>query len=246
MPLNVKNETAYSGMGNYSTDKLVKGLATIESGFGYHNAGALLSLDAGVYKALDPSDADLKYAFGVLLEKADARTSAVSALVGVRGVFNLEFVYIPYYDEFAGDGTATEFTLSHRPQEGTVNVFVNGVKQAEGIDYTVDYLESKIVFSTAPDAGAEIKVWYGSGVRHYRFNTQGFSAGEAIKKGSLALYDETRLMAETEYTVDYTTGDITLNEAPSDYIDVYYITPDYELVLRNAEGQEIYVVNLRR
>lgn len=243
MPLNVKEQAGYSGMGDYLTDRLVRGLGTIAAGFGYHSPGALLSLNAGVLVALDPSNADLKYAYGVLLERADARTSAASVLTAIRGVFALDFVFVPYHDSFAGDGSTTEFTLTHRPKENSVNVFVDGTKKAEGIDYTINYLSSKIIFNEAPSDGATINVWYGSGLRHYRFNTQGFDAGEAIKKGSLALYEGSRLMAETEYTVNYSTGEITLNEPPDGYVDIYYITPDYELVLRDAEGQEIYVVN---
>jgi uncharacterized protein (TIGR02217 family) len=66
-----------------------------------------------------------------------------------------------------GDGATTAFqmikrytvgaTASHtrtikKPQTGTVRVAVDGVVQAEGVDFTVDYATGIVTFTTAPGA----------------------------------------------------------------------------------------------
>lgn len=44
------------------------------------------------------------------------------------------------------------------PVSGTVLVWVNGVAQVEGVDFTVDYTTGEITFSVAPGAGEDVEV----------------------------------------------------------------------------------------
>lgn len=57
------------------------------------------------------------------------------------------------------NGTNTVFTIAQAPLEGeTVDVFLDGLKQRPGTDYTVS--GSTITFTTAPVAGQTIRVDY--------------------------------------------------------------------------------------
>jgi len=61
---------------------------------------------------------------------------------------------------FTGDGTTTSFTLTDPPVvPAGVMVFVDGVLQREGSGNNFQSTGSTIVFSTAPDNGAEIDVY---------------------------------------------------------------------------------------
>jgi hypothetical protein len=56
------------------------------------------------------------------------------------------------------DGVTTVFTLSETPVLGSEQVFLNGILQEEGVDYTIDGAE--ITFAVAPDVGFTIRVSY--------------------------------------------------------------------------------------
>jgi uncharacterized protein (TIGR02217 family) len=47
-----------------------------------------------------------------------------------------------------------------KPVEGTVRVALGGDELQESIDYTIDFIQGKIVFKTAPPSGAEIRAGF--------------------------------------------------------------------------------------
>lgn len=241
--LNVKDVAGYQAMDKYVDNSLIKAMGMIASGQGVYPAGALLSVQNGIFVNVDPADSVLKSTFAVALDSFDARSEAASIIVSGRGIFSLDFVFIPRHDAFTGDGTTTTFTLSYRPKRDTVTVYVNGAKKLEDMDYTVDYFNRTITFNVAPASGDTIDVYYGDGLREFTFNTQTFNVGEAIQRDSLALYQDGSKVDESEYTVDYDNGIITMNETPTSEITVYYVTPAFEAVRADAMWQEIFIVN---
>lgn len=61
---------------------------------------------------------------------------------------------------FAGNGSTTSFTLSDPPVvPAGIMVFVDGILQREGSGNNYESIGSNIVFSVAPDSGAEIDVY---------------------------------------------------------------------------------------
>lgn len=60
-------------------------------------------------------------------------------------------------DQFAGDGTTTTFALSALPPSANcVIAFVDGIQQRKTTNFTIS--NQNIIFTTAPDSGAEIDV----------------------------------------------------------------------------------------
>jgi methyl-accepting chemotaxis protein len=69
-------------------------------------------------------------------------------------------------DVFTGNGLERTFTLRSPPvAENSETVFVDGVLQVRGVDYTIDYTTGQITFTTPPDDGASIVVVYSAEVR---------------------------------------------------------------------------------
>jgi hypothetical protein len=59
--------------------------------------------------------------------------------------------YRSAFDTNVGDGETTEFKLAHgNVKSGTLVVYVGNTLQEENTDYTVDYEEGMITFSSAP------------------------------------------------------------------------------------------------
>lgn len=60
-----------------------------------------------------------------------------------------------------GDGSTTQFTLAHIPvEEYSEIIYLDGVEQTRGTDYTIDYETGMITFSTAPSSGVAITADY--------------------------------------------------------------------------------------
>jgi len=60
-----------------------------------------------------------------------------------------------------GDGVTTTFTLADPPiLENSETIYVDGVAQTKGTDYTIDYKTGQITFTTAPVSGAVITADY--------------------------------------------------------------------------------------
>lgn len=73
------------------------------------------------------------------------------------------YVTVPYTDSFTGDGATTVFPLTYGRRVYNVEVYVDGVLQVSGVDYTVldSTTAAKIQFLiSAPGAGANIIVNY--------------------------------------------------------------------------------------
>jgi Pectate lyase superfamily protein/Chaperone of endosialidase len=67
------------------------------------------------------------------------------------------------YDTFTGDGVTTQFTLQTDPATlGNMDVSVDGQTYVPGTDHTL--VGQNVVFTVAPNLGAEILVRYGQGV----------------------------------------------------------------------------------
>jgi hypothetical protein len=63
-------------------------------------------------------------------------------------------------ETFSGDGTTTSFTLVNGPTvPAGIMVFVDGIQQREGTGNNFVSTGSTVVFSAAPDSGAEIDVY---------------------------------------------------------------------------------------
>ena len=56
------------------------------------------------------------------------------------------------------NGSNTSFTLAHTPTTGSEYVWLNGILQTEGTDYTIT--GATITFTTAPETGATLRVSY--------------------------------------------------------------------------------------
>jgi hypothetical protein len=91
-----------------------------------------------------------------------AGPAGADGAVGPTGPAGPAGSYVPYQEVFAGNGSTTEFTLTHTPNAaGFVLVFRNGllVAQGPGLDqYTVT--ASALTFGTAPVVGQELICWY--------------------------------------------------------------------------------------
>jgi hypothetical protein len=67
-------------------------------------------------------------------------------------------------DTFSGDGTTTTFTLTNSNVKNVRSVTVDGNAQSFGTDYSVDYSNATITFTTAPATGTDnISVQYDYG-----------------------------------------------------------------------------------
>jgi len=58
-----------------------------------------------------------------------------------------------------GDGETTEFDLDHSPVvENSETIYIEGVEQTRGTDYTMDYDNGQIQFASAPGLGASYSI----------------------------------------------------------------------------------------
>jgi hypothetical protein len=100
---------------------------------------------------------DIKNELVVLLRNADVLSTTE------RGVTTTT-------DEFNGDGSETEFTLTNTNVRNVRSVTVGGTPQTFGTDYIVNYATAVITFITAPTSGTnnvDIQYDYGSGDKIY-------------------------------------------------------------------------------
>lgn len=68
-------------------------------------------------------------------------------------------------EEFNGDNSEVDFVASNTPLRNVRSVTVGGVSQSYGSDYTVDYVNATITFTSAPATGVnnvDIEYDYGS------------------------------------------------------------------------------------
>lgn len=73
-------------------------------------------------------------------------------------------------DEFDGDETETQFTLSNSNVKNVRSVTIDDVAQTFGTDYTVNYSTAVITFTSAPGTGTDnvdVEYDYGSGDKIY-------------------------------------------------------------------------------
>ena len=232
-----------------------KALGIIASGQGKYPAGGLWTVSGKEYVKINPSATDdTAVTYGVNLSSIDARSESQLTTIGHRGTFTLEKVFIPKYQSFVGDGATTTFSLGEPPKQGTVSVAIDGTLKLENTDYTVDYSTGDITFTAAPESGATIEIWYGRALiedKHRQFGGDGttttFSVDETIEWDYIEVFvDGIQQTKGTDYTVDYSAGTITFTTAPSAgaVIDVYYKHVVDESVIRKAEDNEIYLIQM--
>lgn len=97
-----------------------------------------------------------------------------------------------------GDGSETVFRLAKtytsgsqvvtkfitKPKSGTIQIWVNGVLQTEGVTYTLDYATGQATFSSPPTSGHEVE-WSGEFYLECRFGAE----ADATLGASLDGYD---------------------------------------------------------
>jgi len=237
------NSTLYS-LSSYIYDPAhtFKAMGNIKSGFGNFGVGAMVSCSDGVYQRINTGNAALKYCYGVLSDTVNAQSDTAIGGILHRGVFDVHEIYVAAQETFSPANGATSVTLSYTPKVGTVEVYVDGTANTE---WSIDG-DDLTGFSAF--AGTEsVVVYYGWGAKKQTFtSTTSLACGEAIKEGTLSVYDgDTKLTegASSNYTVNYSTGAITLAESPSGTVTVRYLTSDFMSVLIDAEEMEIYAIN---
>jgi hypothetical protein len=132
-------------------------------------------------------------------------------------------------DVFAGDGSTTDFTLSETPANvNTLLVIVDGIVQKATTNYTL--ASTTLSFTSAPDASAEIEVKH-LGVRGIvrrgpDWNLDNFSGDGSTTAFTLTTagvntnsawvyYNGVMLKPTTDYTVNSSSGVMTLTFAPT-------------------------------
>jgi len=58
-------------------------------------------------------------------------------------------------EEFNGDGNITQFQLANTNAKNVRNITVDDVSKTFGTDYTVDYVNAQVNFTTAPGSGTD-------------------------------------------------------------------------------------------
>ena len=237
------NSTSYALSEHiYDPSHTFKAMGNIKSGFGNFGVGALVTCSGGVYQRVNTSDADLKYAYGVLSGTVNAKSDTAIGGILHRGVFDVHEIYVAAKETFSPSNGDTSVTLSYTPKAGTVEVYVDDSLNTE---WSIDG-DDLTGFSAF--AGTEsVDVYYGWGAKKQTFtSTTSCDCEEAIKEGTLSVYDGDTKLTEgsgDDYTVNYTTGVITLASSPSGTVTVRYLTSDFISVLVDAEEMEIYAIN---
>lgn len=149
-----------------------------------------------------------------------------------------------------GDGVTKVYPLPSAPVRfGTLNVYIDGNLMVENEDYTCDYTTGIITFIEAPGLGKEITVRYEhliSGTSKVRVDdgdgvTKEFYTPNApVGTVGFKVYINGQLQRESDYTINYEEGKVTLNEAPSlgaevtlEYLDLTGGYPAGETVVQN-------------
>lgn len=124
-----------------------------------------------------------------------------------------------------GDGVTTVYNTPSSPiKAGTLKVWNDSVEQIEGQDYTVDLTTGAITFTVAPALGKELTVKYTQVVSGAVTAQVGTADGSKttfytptapIASNKFAVYVDNQLIAPAQYTVDYSTGEITFTAAPT-------------------------------
>lgn len=93
---------------------------------------------------------------------------------------------------FSGDNSTTEFSLTSLPLCAVTSVSISSVAQTEFVNYTVDYENNKVVFSSAPASGSSnISISYVYGINW-------IFAGEARTDLSFESYPRISVQALSE------------------------------------------------
>jgi hypothetical protein len=132
-------------------------------------------------------------------------------------------------DNFTGDGSTTDFTLSETPANvNTLLVIVDGIVQKATTNYTL--ASTTLSFTSAPDASAEIEVKH-LGVRGIvrrgpDWNVDNFTGDGSTTAFTLTTagvntnsawvyYNGVMMVPTTDYSVNTSTGVVTMTFAPS-------------------------------
>lgn len=149
-----------------------------------------------------------------------------SEIINIINNYNTEITNI-----FTGDGQTTEITLNNKPNEYTLRVYLNGVRQHPN-DYSV--VDTTVTFNDPPLWGDIIQVFYepykpsqeiGGEVPTGSIDGSNaeFTLSETPDPGSVNVYLNGILQTSSAYIVN---GDVvTLNQAP---LDGDYIIIDYK------------------
>lgn len=103
-------------------------------------------------------------------------------------------------DPIYGETGNTETRNIFLPEPGTVTIYVDGIEQEENVDYTVNYKNGKVTFTTAPGEGAVLE-WTGRFYTPVRFVEDEVPSDEFK---ALMKYDPTA----DEYLLDRAAGPI--------------------------------------
>jgi len=80
---------------------------------------------------------------------------------GACALIKCKLIQITGENVGTGDGVTTTFYLANPPvEEESEEIYVDGVLQTKGTDYTIDYETGQINFTTAPPSGATITANY--------------------------------------------------------------------------------------
>ena len=172
--------------------KTTEGRVQIEvrrEAFGPADWASLLSFfhsmksQSDIFRVRDWTD----YTAGVILEANGSLTPSTPELIaegdGVRTVFELTKSYTTSY----GSLLPSAKRRIRRPVD-PAKVYLDGVEQVSG--YTLDYLQGKITFSSAPASGVEVG-WSGTFDLPVRFNQPELIArlviGESVEWNSIGM-----------------------------------------------------------
>lgn len=96
--------------------------------------------------------------FGEEVEIIQPKTNILRASDGKWLIENAFRIEQDVYSVYAGDGTTTTFKLAQVAGLSEITVYVDGVRQTTG--YSVRRESRKLIFTTAPSNGSEIRVLY--------------------------------------------------------------------------------------
>ena len=142
-----------------------------------------------------------------------------------------------------GDGAETDWSLARKSVlQDSEKIYVHVFEQTRGVDYTIDYEEGEISFNSPPNDGALITATY------CYAQTEWSLANNPVLEQSEAIYiDGVEQTRDTDYTIDYNTGEITFTTPPENGAlitgDYHYAQTEWSLannpVLEQSEA--IYI-----
>ena len=134
---------------------------SITANFGATYTLSVSSTDGG--SVTKPGEGNFTYGEGSvvpLVAEAD-EGSGEYVFVNWTGDVNTIGNAVELEDVGSGDGSQTEWTLTNIPVlEDSETVYVGGVEQTRGTDYSIDYITGEITFTAAPENNEPINVDY--------------------------------------------------------------------------------------